>query len=40
MKRLDDFRFAQRFENRAAAIRWLLQWALDQKPNRVSKGSK
>jgi len=37
LKRLDDFRFKNRFASRAAAIKWLLQWALDQKPA-VPKG--
>jgi hypothetical protein len=32
LKRLDDFRFKNRFESRAAAIKWLLDWALGQKP--------
>jgi hypothetical protein len=32
LKRLDDFRFKNRFGTRAAAIKWLLAWALDQKP--------
>ena len=32
LKRMDDFRFKHRFPSRAAAIKWLLQWALDQKP--------
>jgi hypothetical protein len=32
LKRVDDFRFKNRFESRAAAIKWLLEWALDQKP--------
>lgn len=32
LKRLDDFRFKHRFESRAAAIKWLLDWALNQKP--------
>jgi hypothetical protein len=32
LKRLDDFRFKNRFESRAAAIKWLLNLALDQKP--------
>lgn len=32
LKRLDDFRFKHRFDSRAAAIKWLLAWALDQKP--------
>jgi hypothetical protein len=37
LKRIDDFRFKNRFENRAAAIKWLLDWALKQKPD-VGKG--
>jgi hypothetical protein len=32
LKRVDDFRFKYRFPTRAAAIKWLLDWALDQKP--------
>ncbi len=32
LKRLDDFRFQNRFATRAAAIKWLLTWALDQAP--------
>jgi hypothetical protein len=32
LKRIDDFRFKHRFESRAAAIKWLLDWALNQKP--------
>jgi hypothetical protein len=32
LKRVDDFRFKHRFPTRAAAIKWLLSWALDQKP--------
>jgi hypothetical protein len=32
LKRIDDFRFKNRFESRAAAIKWLLDWALNQKP--------
>ncbi len=37
LKRVDDFRFKNRFDSRAAAIKWLLDWALDQKPA-VPKG--
>jgi hypothetical protein len=37
IKRLDDFRYKNRFESRAAAIKWLLNWALNQKP-KVQKG--
>jgi metal-responsive CopG/Arc/MetJ family transcriptional regulator len=33
LKRLDDFRFKHRFESRTDAIKWLLEWALGQKPN-------
>ena len=36
LKRVDDFRFKQRFASRAAAIKWLLAWALDQKPKIVA----
>ena len=32
LKRIDDFRFGHRFPTRAAAIKWLLAWALQQKP--------
>lgn len=32
LRRIDDFRFKHRFDTRAAAVKWLLAWALDQKP--------
>ena len=32
LKRLDDFRFRHRFDLQAAAIKWLLDWALKQNP--------
>ena len=32
LKRIEDFRFRNRFPTRAAAIKWLLDWALKQKP--------
>lgn len=32
LKRIEDFRFKNRFPSRAAAIKWLLDWALKQKP--------
>lgn len=32
LKMIDDFRFENRFQSRAAAIKWLLEWALNQKP--------
>ncbi len=31
-KELEDFRFEHRFFNRSETVRWLLQWALRQKP--------
>jgi len=31
LKRLDDFRFANRLDSRAEAIRWLIQVGLDKK---------
>jgi metal-responsive CopG/Arc/MetJ family transcriptional regulator len=30
---IEDFRFRHRFASRAQAIRWLLEWALKQKPD-------
>jgi hypothetical protein len=38
LKRLDDWRFKNRFATRAAAIKWLLDWALKQKPVPEQKG--
>ena len=32
LQRVDDFRYKQRFPTRAAAVKWLLLWALKQKP--------
>jgi metal-responsive CopG/Arc/MetJ family transcriptional regulator len=32
LKRVDDFRYKHRFPTRAAAIKWLLDYALSQKP--------
>lgn len=32
LKRVDDFRFKHRFPSRAGAIKWLLDWALRQRP--------
>jgi hypothetical protein len=32
LKRIDDFRYKNRLPTRAAAIKWLLEWALAQKP--------
>jgi hypothetical protein len=33
LKRIEDFRFKNRFPTRTAAIKWLLDWALKQKPS-------
>jgi hypothetical protein len=33
LNKIDDFQFENRFKSRAAAIKWLLDWALKQKPN-------
>lgn len=32
VERIDDFRFNHRFETRTEAIRWLLEFALNQNP--------
>lgn len=37
LKRIDDFRFKNRLASRTEAIRWLLRWAIEQKPA-VPKG--
>lgn len=33
LKSIDDYRFRNRFASRAAAIKWLLRWALRQRPD-------
>jgi len=33
LERLDNFRFDNHFSSRAAAIKWLLDWSLRQKPS-------
>src|SRR5437773_10469294 len=33
LEKIEDFRFRNRFATRAAAIKWLLAWALKQKPS-------
>jgi hypothetical protein len=38
LKRVDDFHHKHRFKNRAAAIKWLLDWAMRQKPVPEAKG--
>jgi metal-responsive CopG/Arc/MetJ family transcriptional regulator len=40
VKRIDDFRFKQRFTSRAEAIRWLIEHALAQKPRREESAEK
>lgn len=32
LQKLDDFRFRHRFPSRTEAIRWLVGWALNEKP--------
>lgn len=32
LKSIDEFRFKNRFNSRAAAIKWLLEYALKQNP--------
>jgi hypothetical protein len=32
LERVDDFRFSRRFKSRAAAMKYLLSWALDREP--------
>jgi len=39
LKRVDDFRFENRFESRSEAIRWLLDFALKNNPRRQLDGS-
>jgi hypothetical protein len=36
LKRIEDFRFKNRFQSRAAAMKWLMTWALDQKPKPIA----
>ena len=33
LKRLDEFWHKHRFPNRAASVKWLLDWALKQNPS-------
>ncbi|MDP3983634.1 MAG: hypothetical protein Q8Q52_01335 [Acidimicrobiia bacterium] len=32
LAKIDDYRFGHRFKSRAAAIKWLLEWSLQQNP--------
>ncbi len=34
LNKIDDFQFKNRFTSRAAAIKWLLEWALSQNPKK------
>jgi metal-responsive CopG/Arc/MetJ family transcriptional regulator len=38
LKRLDDFRVKHGFPSRTEAVRWLLDWALKQKPEPPKPG--
>lgn len=33
LQAIDNWRYANHFPTRAAAIKWLLEWALAQKPS-------
>lgn len=33
LEKIDDFRFRERFPSRAAAIKWLLRWAVEKAPS-------
>jgi metal-responsive CopG/Arc/MetJ family transcriptional regulator len=35
LEEVNEFRFAQKFETRTEAIRWLIAYALKQKPRRT-----
>jgi hypothetical protein len=35
LEEVNEFRFAQKFESRSEAIRWLIAYALKQKPKRT-----
>lgn len=37
LKKIDNFRYDNRFPSRAAAIKWLLAWALKQNPSPKNK---
>jgi hypothetical protein len=37
-KGLEDFRFKHHFQTRTEAARWLLSWALKQKPKPETEG--
>jgi len=39
LERIEDFRFEHRFPTRTAAILWLLQWALEQRPEVPREGA-
>lgn len=36
--KIDDFRFEHRFASRAAAMKWLIKYALEQEPKPASGG--
>ena len=38
LRKIDDFQFENRFKSRAAAIKWLLDWALKQNPKAKDNG--
>lgn len=39
LRRLDDFRFKNKFPSRTEALKWLIDWALKQKPSVAKSGT-
>jgi hypothetical protein len=39
LQAIEDFRFANRFPSRTAAIRFLVEWALKQQPQKDEKAA-
>ncbi|MFO7295996.1 MAG: hypothetical protein C0P72_008230 [Clostridia bacterium] len=37
LRRIDDFRFQNRFDTRAAAVKWLIEWALAEQEKKTEK---
>lgn len=37
LRRIDDFRFQNRFDSRAAAVKWLIEWALNEHEKRTEE---
>lgn len=37
LSRIDDFRFQNRFDSRAAAVKWLIEWALNEQEKQTER---